>query len=123
MVGLRFESTFVTTWNDLHPDTRLAIFGGAAGGAAGAGLALSTLGIKAIHSGQYGGTAGHRCLVVAGAGRCRAESCVIAKPYTNAVFARTFERHVVEKLPGVLCLRVTPTLSASPGARLRPVPN
>ena len=41
---------------------------------------------------------------------------VIAKPYTNAFFPRTFESHVVQTIPGVQSLRVSPTFSAIPGS-------
>ena len=44
----RYETTFIQTWNNLPPSTRQAMLGGAAGGAAGAGLAMATLGIKEI---------------------------------------------------------------------------
>jgi len=41
---------------------------------------------------------------------------VVAKPYTNAFFARSFESHIVQTIPGVLALRVTPICSAIPGS-------
>ena len=44
----RYETTFIATWNGLNPTTRQVILGGAAGGAAGAGLALTTLSITEI---------------------------------------------------------------------------
>ena len=44
----RYETTFIATWNGLNPTTRQAILGGAAGGAAGAGLALTTLSITEV---------------------------------------------------------------------------
>ena len=46
----------------------------------------------------------------------RAESRVIAKPYTNALFARAFETHVVQTIPGVLRLRVASTFSGIPSS-------
>lgn len=55
-------------------------------------------------------------LAPSGALRYRADSMVIAKPYTNAFFPRSFESHVIQTIPGVLSLRVTPTFSAVPGA-------
>lgn len=42
----RYEHTFIATWNSLDPVTRQEILGGAAGGAAGAALALTTLSIQ-----------------------------------------------------------------------------
>ena len=44
----QFESTFISTWNSLPPSTRQAMLGGAAGGVAGAGLAVASLSIKEI---------------------------------------------------------------------------
>jgi hypothetical protein len=49
-------------------------------------------------------------------GRYLARSAVIPSPYTSAFFARTFETHVIETIPGVLRLRVVPRLSAIPGS-------
>ncbi len=40
--------------------------------------------------------------------RYRADSMVVVKPYTNAFFARSFESHIIQTIPGVLALRVTP---------------
>ena len=51
-----------------------------------------------------------------GSRRYRADSMVIAKPYTNAFFARSFESHIIRTIPGVLSLRVTPSFSAVPGS-------
>jgi hypothetical protein len=53
--------------------------------------------------------------------RYRAESFIIVKPYTNAVFARSFEAQVLSTIPGVLRLEVVPARSAilpsmTPGA-------
>ena len=49
--------------------------------------------------------------------RYRADSMIIATPYTNAFFARSFEADIIRKVPGILALHVTPTFSAitSPG--------
>ncbi len=44
----RYEATFVSTWNSLSPTTRKAMLGGAAGGALGAGVAVTTASIKEI---------------------------------------------------------------------------
>jgi hypothetical protein len=44
----QYVVAFAATWNGLDPATRQAIVGGAAGGAAGAGLALTTLSIQEI---------------------------------------------------------------------------
>jgi hypothetical protein len=44
----RYAATFAATWNSLDPASRQAILGGVAGGAAGAGLALTTLSIQEI---------------------------------------------------------------------------
>jgi hypothetical protein len=55
-------------------------------------------------------------LARSGGGRYRAESRVIAMPYTNAIFARTFETHVIQTIPGVLRLRVIPTFNGIPGS-------
>jgi len=44
----------------------------------------------------------------------RAESLLITKPYTNALFARSFEEHVIQTIPGVTGLRVSPTFSKPP---------
>ena len=52
----------------------------------------------------------------ASARRYRADSMVIAKPYTNTFFARSFESQIIRTIPGVLALRVTPTFSAVPGS-------
>lgn len=52
----------------------------------------------------------------AGSRRYRADSTVIAKPYTNALFARSFESQIIRTIPGVLALRVTQTFSAVPGS-------
>ena len=51
-----------------------------------------------------------------GTRRYRADSMVLAKPYTNVFFGRQFESHVVQTIPGVLALRVTPAFSAIPGS-------
>lgn len=42
----RYATTFASTWNSLSPEARRAVLGGAAGGAFGAGLALTTVSIK-----------------------------------------------------------------------------
>ena len=47
--------------------------------------------------------------------RYRADSMVVARPYTNAFFARSFESHIVRTIPGVLALRVVPVMSAIQG--------
>lgn len=44
----RYATTFATTWNNLPPDARMSIVGGAAGGTAGAALALTSLSLKEI---------------------------------------------------------------------------
>ena len=54
--------------------------------------------------------------VLSGGGHYLAESAVIPNSYTSAFFARTFETHVIETIPGVLRLRVMPKLSALPGS-------
>lgn len=59
----------------------------------------------------------------AGGPRYRTESCVLAQPYTNVLFARAFEAHVVQTLPGVLRLRVTPAFRAIPGSAARVLTN
>ena len=43
--------------------------------------------------------------------RYRADSTVLATPYTNALFARSFESHIVRTIPGVMAVRVTPALT------------
>ena len=53
-------------------------------------------------------------LATSGSGRYRAQSRVIVTPYTNAVFARSFESSVVQAIPGVIRLRVSPWYSARP---------
>src|SRR5437660_6917760 len=47
-----------------------------------------------------------------GGRRYRAQSRIVVRPYTNGVFARSFESSAVRKIPGVIRLRVTPTYSA-----------
>ena len=46
--------------------------------------------------------------------RYLSDAIVVAKPYTNIFFARSFESQIVQTIPGVLALRVTRTLSAAP---------
>lgn len=53
----QFESTLISTWNSLPPSTRQAMLGGAAGGVAGAGLAVASLSIKEIGN-MIGGPVG-----------------------------------------------------------------
>jgi hypothetical protein len=48
--------------------------------------------------------------------RYRAESMVIANPYTNAFFSRSFESHVIRTIPTVLSLRVTPAVTRIRGS-------
>ena len=48
--------------------------------------------------------------------RYRAESRVISTPFTNTLFARSFESYIIRTIPGVLALRVTPTFSGRPGS-------
>jgi len=48
--------------------------------------------------------------------RYRADSTVIATPYTNALFASSFKSHIIRTIPGVLALRVMPAFSAVPGS-------
>jgi hypothetical protein len=48
---------------------------------------------------------------------------VVAKPYKNEFFARSFETHIIRVIPGVLALRVTPALSAIPGSGVPVVTN
>lgn len=54
-------------------------------------------------------------LAPSGGRRYLAQSVVIAKPYTNALFARSFETHVIQMTPQVLRLRVMPAFNAMPG--------
>jgi hypothetical protein len=55
-------------------------------------------------------------LTVPGKRQWRAETMVIVKPYTNVLVSRSFESHFVRTIPGVLSLRVGPSLSAIPGS-------
>jgi hypothetical protein len=50
-------------------------------------------------------------LLVPSGTRYRADSMVIAKPYTNELFARSFESQVIQAMPNVLSLRVVPVRS------------
>src|SRR5437016_6337862 len=59
-------------------------------------------------------SAGLFYLASSGGPRYRAESVVIIKPYTNAVFARSFEAQVIHTIPGILRLEVVPTRGAAP---------
>ena len=54
--------------------------------------------------------------------RYRADSTVLATPYTNALFARSFESHIVRTIPGVMAVRVMPAFSGPSGSGV-PVPN
>jgi hypothetical protein len=54
------------------------------------------------------------CFAPSGGPRFQAESAIIVRPYTNAVFTRAFEAHIIRTIPGVLRLRVVPGLSAVP---------
>ena len=54
------------------------------------------------------------CFGPSGGPRFRAESMIIVRPYTNAVFTRSFEAHIIQTVPGVLRLWVTPVYSAIP---------
>ena len=56
-------------------------------------------------------------------GRYRADSMVVAMPYTNALFTRSFESHVVRTIPGVLRLEVMPSSSWATGSAALPAPN
>ena len=55
--------------------------------------------------------------------RYRADSLVVAKPFTNALSARSFEAHVLRTIPGVLRLQLSPTLSSLPTPGLPAVTN
>ena len=46
--------------------------------------------------------------------RYRADSLVLAKPFTNALSTRSFEARVIRTIPGVLRLQVSPTFSGVP---------
>lgn len=46
--------------------------------------------------------------------RYRAESLVLATPFTNSFFARSFEAHVIHTIPGIARLLVSPTFSGVP---------
>ncbi len=55
-------------------------------------------------------------IALSGSSRYRAQSIVLVRAYTNAVFTRSFEEHVSKTIPGVLRLEVTPIFSVpSPG--------
>jgi hypothetical protein len=54
------------------------------------------------------------CFGPSGGPRFRAESIIIVRPYTNAVFTRSFEAHIIRTVPGVIRLWVTPGFSAIP---------
>jgi hypothetical protein len=46
----------------------------------------------------------------------KAEAQMVAKPYTNAVFDRSFEARVVSTMPSVLRLWLTPSFSVPPSS-------
>ena len=58
-------------------------------------------------------------ILSSGGGRYRADSFVVARPLTNTLMARSFELDVVRTIPGVLRLRVAPTISW-PSGSVRP---
>lgn len=62
-------------------------------------------------------------LMPSGGTRYRAQIMVLAKPYTNAIFARVFETQVLQTIPGVFALRVAPTFSGIPRAGTTSVTN
>jgi hypothetical protein len=55
--------------------------------------------------------------------RYRADSLVVAKPFTNALSGRSFEAHVIRTIPGVLRLQVSPTFSGVPTPGLPAITN
>ena len=54
------------------------------------------------------------CVATSSGPRYRAESFIVVRPFTNAVFARSFEAQVIGTIPGVLRLELVPMRSAIP---------
>lgn len=58
-----------------------------------------------------------------GQNRYLAETRIMIRPYTNALLSREFESAIIQSIPGVIRLRVTPGLNARPGSGVPIVTN
>lgn len=62
-------------------------------------------------------------LLPSGENRYLAETRIMIRPYTNALLTKQFEAAMIQSIPGVLRLKVTPGMSARPGSGVPIVTN